>query len=186
MPITLQKSLASNSLIVPQAAGVASALGLLIAPARVDRVATVAGTGRISTGRTWRRHLPSLETSARAVLEETGFPGNAAVIERLADIRYVGQASELVVLAAPRAPTRAHSEAALRRPSRRSYVAAFTRTPPSTPVEIINIRVTATLDVPGQRRHDAAATARRRQRPVKGERNAYFPEAATYIMTTRL
>ena len=42
MPTTSPRSSGLKRLIAPRAAGVASALGLLIAPARVDRVATVA------------------------------------------------------------------------------------------------------------------------------------------------
>ena len=44
------KRLGIRRVVCPPSAGVASALGLLMAPARVDRVATVASVCRESTG----------------------------------------------------------------------------------------------------------------------------------------
>jgi N-methylhydantoinase A/oxoprolinase/acetone carboxylase beta subunit len=72
--------------------------------------------------------------------------GCAPAITRLADIRYVGQASELVV-PLPAGPYTAASRAALMQAFEASYVAAFTRTPPTTQVEIINMRVSASIEI---------------------------------------
>jgi N-methylhydantoinase A len=175
------KKLGLKKLIIPRAAGVASALGLLIAPARVDRVATIAQNMADLDWANLETTFRTLEGSARHVLDETALPGADAAIQRLADIRYVGQASELVV-ALPHGPYTPASESALVEAFEQSYIAAFTRTPPATPVEIINIRVTASLDVPG------SATAMQAQSPsggtaLKGERPAYFPETEDYIAT---
>jgi N-methylhydantoinase A len=176
------KKLGLTTLIAPRAAGVASALGLLIAPARVDRVATVAHEVAHLDWPQLEALCQRLEAEARQILEETRLPSADARIERMADIRYVGQASELVV-PLPSGPLSATSEAAIREAFQRSYVAAFARTPPATPLEIINVRVTATLDVPGsaaalQPPADAAG------HPIKGTRPAYFPEHGTHIPTT--
>ena len=168
------KKLGLKRLIAPQAAGVASALGLLIAPARADRVATVARElGEIS----WpdlEATFTRLETDARAVLATT-LPGRSgAAVSRLADIRYVGQASELVVPLPP-GPYTAASHDALVEAFQASYVAAFTRTPPTTRVEIINVRVSASLEVElgaVQTKYSAVDAAG----PIKGTRPAYFPE----------
>ena len=90
--------------------------------------------------------------------------GGAATIERLADIRYVGQASELVV-PLPAGPYTAASRAALMGAFEASYRAAFTRTPPTSLVEIINVRVSASIEIAGAAPAAAeaarAATARR-------------------------
>ena len=65
------KKLGLTRLIAPHAAGVASALGLLIAPARADRVATVrASLDEIDLARS-RGDLSRLEADARAVLAAT-------------------------------------------------------------------------------------------------------------------
>lgn len=176
------KKLGLKRLIAPRAAGVASALGLLIAPSRIDRVATIA---RELASLDWpavEATFGRLEHEARRVLDETGLESAAANIQRLADIRYVGQASELVVPLPP-GPYTPASEPALVAAFEASYVAAFTRTPPSTPVEIINVRVTATLEVPGSAA-SMAAQPHAESTAIKGSRPAYFPEHGRHVATT--
>ena len=140
------KKLGLRRLIAPRGAGVASALGLLIAPARVDRVATVAREMDQVAWPDLEATFARLEADARAVLAATLPDGAAPAIARLADIRYVGQASELVV-PLPAGPYTAASRAALMQAFEASYVAAFTRTPPTTQVEIINVRVSASIAI---------------------------------------
>ena len=53
---------------------------------------------------------------------------------------------------------------------------------PANPLEIINVRVTATLDVPGSAR--SMQTATDAGDPIKGVRPAYFPEHGAPIPTT--
>ena len=179
---SVARKLGLKTLVVPRAAGVASALGLLIAPARVDRVATVA---RELAGLDWAAFettFQRLESETRAVLDETHLPSADAVMQRLADMRYVGQASELVVPLPP-GPYGPSTEPALRAAFEASYVAAFTRTPPATPIEVINVRVTASLEVPDSAAA-MAATSGGHADPVKGQRPAYFPETGIHMPTT--
>src|SRR5262245_6442735 len=140
------KKLGLGRLIVPFAAGVASALGLLLAPARADRVATVA---RALDEIDWA-HLEAtfqrLEAEGRAVLAATVPDATTASMLRFADIRYVGQASELVVPLPP-GPYTSASRVSLNQAFNKSYVEAFTRTPPTPHVEIINVRVSASIGV---------------------------------------
>jgi N-methylhydantoinase A len=175
------KKLGLRRLIAPRAAGVASALGLLIAPARVDRVATVACEMEHVAWTELEATFARLEADAGAVLAAT-LPGRPPKVERLADIRYVGQASELVVPlpAGPYTPT---SRGALMQAFEASYVAAFTRTPPTTQVEIINVRVSASIDVAGGA-PPMQAPACGAAIPVKGKRPVYFPEFRDFHTTT--
>ncbi|MGD9829136.1 MAG: hydantoinase/oxoprolinase family protein [Hyphomicrobiaceae bacterium] len=169
------RKLGLKRIICPKAAGVASALGLLIAPARVDRVATVACELDALDWSGFEAAFARLEAEARRVITDTGLPGDAAKIERLADIRYVGQAFELVVPLPP-GPYTAASRETLIAAFETSYVDAFTRTPPSQQVEIINIRISATAEVPGSQLALGVAGGAAAPTPVKGERLAYFPE----------
>ena len=176
------KKLGLKRLIAPPGAGVASALGLLIAPARVDRVATVAREMDQIVWSDLEATFVRLETAARAVLAATLPDGAAPAIARLADIRYVGQASELVV-PLPAGPYAATSRSALMQAFEASYVHAFTRTPPTTQVEIINVRVSASIEIeaaalPGQ------ATSAAKADPIKGSRPVYFPEIREFRPTT--
>jgi N-methylhydantoinase A len=174
------KKLGLGRLIVPPGAGVASALGLLIAPARVDRVATVAREMDRIVWDDLEATFARLEAEAAGVLAET-LPGQPqATVQRLADIRYVGQAFELVV-PLPAGPYAAASRGALLEAFARSYVAAFTRTPPATQVEIINVRVSSSVAVESGAvsapRAGNAATA------IKGKRPVYFPELREFHTT---
>ena len=168
------RKLGLKRLIAPRSAGVASALGLLVAPARADRVATVAREVDQIDWAMLEATFARLEREALGVIAETGLDPRTAAITRLADFRYVGQASELVV-ALPAGPYSGATRAALEQAFEGSYVAAFTRTPPATPVEVINVRVTATAEAPGSAlamQAPAAGAGTRR----KGERPVYFPE----------
>ena len=175
------KKLGLARLIAPRGAGVASALGLLIAPARVDRVATIAREIDQVAWSDLEATFARLETETAAVLVAT-LPGHRpSSVQRFADIRYVGQASELVVPLPP-GPYTAASRAALMGAFEASYIAAFTRTPPTTQVEIINVRVSASVEVEG-----AALSASRPQtgaKAVKGQRPVYFPELSDFHATT--
>jgi N-methylhydantoinase A len=168
------KKLGLRRLIAPRGAGVASALGLLIAPARVDRVATVAREMGAIVWPDLEAVFARLEADAKTVLAATLPDGPGPDILRLADIRYVGQASELVVPLPP-GPYTTRSRGTLLRAFEASYVAAFTRTPPTPDVEIINVRVTASI---GMKSDALAAQVQRsaRAHSVKGTRHVYFPE----------
>src|SRR5688572_8904408 len=85
----LARKLGISTIICPPAAGVASALGLLMAPARVDRVATIAQRVAKLDWAAFERSFTALEREARAVIAETGVDPAGAAVERLADMRYV-------------------------------------------------------------------------------------------------
>src|SRR2546427_12810463 len=81
----------------PPAAGVASALGLLLAPARVDRVATVGLRLDRDSPAALEQAFRKLEDEARAVMADTGLKLESATVRRLADGRFMGQGFDLVV-----------------------------------------------------------------------------------------
>ena len=168
------KKLGVKRVICPKAAGVASALGLLIAPARVDRVATVSAALDRMDWPALEAAFRRLEAEAEVVIAETDLPPEGAAVQRRADMRCVGQAHELVV-DLPDGPYAAGAAAAIREAFERSYVEKFTRPPPAVPVEMLNIRVSVTAPVPGAGvGADAAAAA---DRPaLKGRRPVWFPE----------
>ena len=89
--------------VCPPSAGVASALGLLVAPARVDRVATIGI--RLDRGdlRELEVAFRRLEDETRAILSASGISLGAATFQRLADGRFLGQGFDLVVTLPARA-----------------------------------------------------------------------------------
>jgi N-methylhydantoinase A len=169
------KKLGLTRVIVPFAAGVASALGLLLAPARADQVATIARTLEQVDWNNLEATFARLESDARRVLATT-VPNDQtpAAVLRLADIRYVGQASELVV-PLPLGPYSPASEGALRLAFEKSYIDAFKRTPPTRHVEIISARVSASIEL-GEHAPAAGAQSCPGAQLIKGTRPVYFPE----------
>jgi N-methylhydantoinase A len=64
-----------------------------------------------------------------------------------------------------------------------AYRAKFALTPPSVPIEFINIRVAVRAPVAGSRIVTERAASDAGQ-PVKGTRPAYFPDAGGWVDTT--
>ncbi len=133
------RKLGLKRMIAPASAGVASAMGLLIAPARADRVATVAKRLDELDWPAFEAVFSTMEDDAGRVIRQAGLDPAAGSVERRADIRYVGQAFEVIVELPP-GPYTAESAPALVAAFEAAYVAQFTRTPPAGPVEIINVR----------------------------------------------
>ena len=179
------KKLGLARVVCPPSAGVASALGLLVAPARVDRVATVGVRLDRDDVADLEAAFRRLEDEARTVLADTGLPLERATVRRLADGRFLGQGFDLVV-ALPDGPY-GPGEATRRRLSaafETAYREKFSLTPPDVPVEFINVRIAvrapvagADVVVKGSIGGDAAGAG-------KGTRPAYFPEAGGFVETT--
>src|SRR2546428_3801201 len=181
---SVARKLGVSRIVCPPSAGVASALGLLVAPARVDRVATVGmrlDQGRMADLETAFRRL---EDEARAVMADTGLKLENATIRRLADGRFMGQGFDLVV-SLPDGPyddspeTRRRLTAAFET----AYREKFALTPPGVPVEFLNIRVAVRAPVSGS---EVVLQGRRSSgvgRALKGTRPAYFHEVGGFVST---
>ena len=178
------RKLALRQVICPPAAGVASALGLLVAPARVDRVATIGIRLDRDSPAALETAFRGLEDSARALMADTGLKLETATVRRLADGRFLGQGFDLVVELpeGPYADT-ADSRQRLAAAFATAYREKFALTPPDVPIEFINIRVAVRAPVAGAEvtvhaeRGDAGGA-------VKGTRPAYFGESGDFVETT--
>ena len=180
------KKLGLKKLICPNAAGVASALGLLVAPGRVDRVATVGARLADCDLGALEAAFQALEADARAVIAETGLDPESAAFQRLADGRYSGQGFELVVNL-PDGPYGTGDADEERRQLLTAFETAysekFSQKPLDVPVEFINIRLTARAPVPGANTLQTTADDGADTDALKGERPAYFPELGDYAAT---
>jgi len=178
------RKLALRQVICPPAAGVASALGLLVAPARVDRVATIGIRLDRDSPAALETAFRGLEDSARALMADTGLKLETATVRRLADGRFLGQGFDLVVELpeGPYADT-ADSRQRLAAAFATAYREKFALTPPDVPIEFINIRVAVRAPVAGAEvtvhaeRGDAGGA-------VKSTRPAYFGESGDFVETT--
>jgi N-methylhydantoinase A len=177
------RKLGLATIVCPPAAGVASALGLLVAPARVDRVATVGIRLDGKSGRALEAAFRRLEDEARAVIADSGLKLETASVRRLADGRFAGQGFDLVVDLpdgpyTDGEPTRARLAEAFEA----AYREKFALTPPPVPIEFVNIRVAVRAPVAGAEVRARAAAAA--GSAVKGTRRVYFPEAKDFVATT--
>ena len=132
--------------ICPPSAGVASALGLLMAPARVDRVATLARKLNELDWNAFERAFRSIEQEAQKVIAATVTGNIKVTVERAADLRFVGQGFELVT-PLPRGPYTPKSLAGIRAAFLAEYKRMFQQVPPVGAIEIINIRVALTAPI---------------------------------------
>ncbi|MBM4442635.1 MAG: hydantoinase/oxoprolinase family protein [Candidatus Rokubacteria bacterium] len=181
---SVARKLGLTRIICPRAAGVASALGLLVAPARVDRVATVGLRLDRDPIAKLESAFAKLEAEARAVMADSGIALATASVRRLADGRFVGQGFDLVVTL-PDGPY-ADDDATRGRLTdafEHAYRQKFALTPPNVPVEFINVRVIVRAPIAGAEMRLPLAGGSVGD-AIKGVRQAYYPEAGGWVETT--
>jgi N-methylhydantoinase A len=144
----LARRLKVRRVIVPQAAGVLSALGFLVAAPRADEVRSYPSA---LTAVDWDRVAflyADMEAQARQVLHGLDEQGSAADFDdlsfsRSADMRYLGQGFEITV-PLPDGELSAAREAEIRDTFHRTYQQAFGRTLGGGTPELTNWRLSAT------------------------------------------
>jgi N-methylhydantoinase A len=166
-----------SRVVCPPGAGAGSAIGMLMADARVDRVAHYGARLAAAEPAAMRRIFEALEAQGLVVLTSTGADIASHRATRLADMRYSGQGSELTIalpddLSAE--GVRAGFEAAYRR--------LFARTPPGAAIEFVALRLALTAPMPGtggtlELPHHATGTA------LKGHRLVFFAETGGHVET---
>ncbi|MGE0769257.1 MAG: hydantoinase/oxoprolinase family protein [Hyphomicrobiaceae bacterium] len=179
----LARKLGAKRVICPPAAGVASALGLIMAPARIDRVATVAfrlATGDLSA---FEAAFQNLESEARTLIAGAGVDAGTAEVSRLADGRFIGQGFDLVV-PLPLGPYDAGESDAQRKrlaeAFERAYRDKFARTPPSVAIEFISIRVS--VEAPIAEASVTAASDSNASRAEPGRRMVRLDDASEALV----
>ncbi len=170
------RKLGVKRLVCPPGAGVGSTIGMLMAQARVDRAASLniplaeADWGEVAA------IFARLRAEADAVIAETGADLAGASVQRLADMRYVGQGFEITV-ALP-AALDAH---AVRAAFEAAYRGLYARTPPGAAIQFVALRLALSAPMPGSGGRLAQAT---RDGPAcKGVRPVWFPEANGLVET---
>ena len=175
------RKLGIRHILCPPSAGVASALGLLVAPGRVDRVATVEMRLDECDMEALEQAFAALEREAAATLAETGLETGALDFERKADGRFFGQGFELVAPLPP-GPYGEESRRAVAAAFRAEYERKYARTPSEIPIDFINIRVSATAPAPGGALALSGGVAEGAAVPA-GRRPVYFAEAGGFTDT---
>jgi N-methylhydantoinase A len=171
------RKLGVKRVVCPPGAGAGSTIGMLMAPARVDRVASFTqplGSVDFSVA---DRIFRELEKESLDVLRLTGADIDARTANRLADMRYIGQGSEITVVLPGTL-----GDAAVRAEFEKAYKALFARTPPGAAIQFVALRLSVTAPMPGTGgklelpRH-ASASAEKGTRPV------FFPDTGKTVQT---
>src|SRR5499433_3983348 len=168
----LAQALGIPRVILPAAAGVTAAIGLLAAEVKFD------------VARTWVRRLEALDPAAlttmydemavqaTAVVRDAAVAGTVTLV-RSVDARYVGQGYELTV-PVPAGPLDAAALGRIRAAFDEIYAARYGYANPTEPVETVTWKLAA---VGGAARVALAkASGETREGALKGRRRAWFPE----------
>lgn len=171
------RHLGIRRILCPPAAGVASALGFLVAPFSVDLSRTHAGKLGELDWALVRGRLNDMEAQARELLQRGGADAGAVRFTRRVDMRYAGQGYEVPVTL-PDGQLDAAIEPALRTAFDAAYERRFGIHLDDSPAEALHWRLTAevtrdfiTVHFPAPKSGDAR----------KGERLVYFPEVDKHL-----
>ena len=154
----LAEELDVPEVVVPPIPGGFSALGLVATDLRRDWSHTFYGPIESIDLAALDRRLDEMERAAEAMLRDAGVPAGDRGIERAADCRYAKQAYELTVPLSGGAVTRDTLDA-LAREFHAQHLRTYGHENPDEPVQMVNVRVTATGRMPRVDFHAGAAEA---------------------------
>ncbi|GIX47848.1 MAG: methylhydantoinase [Candidatus Tectimicrobiota bacterium] len=172
----LARALGMRRVLVPVAAGVASALGLLVAGVRFDLERTRLTRLDAAAVAVAEGLFAELEAAGRRLVA-TAAPQQPCTLQRTLAMRYVGQGHELEV-PVPGGPWQAETLAAVRQAFAQAYAATYGYRDAQAEVEIVTWKVTASAPPP------ALALPRLSPAPVAapvGWRQAYVPESGGLV-----
>ncbi|MXX69000.1 MAG: hydantoinase/oxoprolinase family protein [Gemmatimonadales bacterium] len=141
--VEIARALQIRRVLVPPVPGVFSALGLLYSDAEQEFIQTVMIRAEGADADAVAAAFDSLEVEARAAMIADGFPAEAVTVERLADLRYAGQAYELTVPVAPGTP----DLEAMARAFDREHERTYGHPSEGDPVDLVNVKVLARVAV---------------------------------------
>lgn len=171
------RKLGVKRVVCPPGAGAGSTIGMLMAPARVDRVASFTSPLVNADIKGADKIFAELEKESLEVLRLTGSDVGARTARRLADMRYIGQGSEItVVMPEPL------SEAGVRAAFEEAYKILFGRTPPGAAIQFVALRLSVTAPMPGTGGKLDLARAGS-AKAEKGMRPVFFPDENKTMQT---
>ncbi len=172
------RALGVGEVIVPPASGAASALGFLVAPLSFEGVRSMRTAFRDGfDAEGVNRVLADLEAECRGLLVEAGVAASDITIERLADMRLIGQMHDIAV-PLPSGPIAAQSLPAIRWAFGVAYAQRYTAVFEGAEIEAINFRVRASGPAPTIAMSGAVGGAASGQPALKGVRKAWFDGGA--------
>jgi N-methylhydantoinase A len=139
---SVAKELSIGTVIIPNAPGHFSALGMLMADLRRDYVQTL--FARMDDLEMFRLedHFKNLEAEGRRALEASGVPTERIVFERAADMRYVGQ-EHAVAVRMPASVGDESARAEIKQLFDDAHELRYSHSAPEESADIVSLRVSA-------------------------------------------
>lgn len=178
----LARLLNVSEVIFPRGAGVASAIGMLVAPRSVEFTRSLVTPLDALDWDAVDGILAALEARGRAILREGGVTDAEIATEVTADMRYAGQGFEVGV-SIPRAILDRRDADALRDAFETAYRDRFARSLASLSAELVSWRVRVVAPPSVTEVRFDAARAESAGEPRLGERQAWFTEAGGFVTT---
>jgi N-methylhydantoinase A len=136
------RELQIQTVVIPQAPGLFSALGMLLADMRRDYVQTLFARLSDLDMPQLEQAFQALEAEGRTALERSGIATDRVVFERAADMRYVGQEHSVAV----RLPEHVGQEAdrpSIKRLFDDAHQQQYSHSAPAESADVVSLRVTA-------------------------------------------
>lgn len=165
--------------VCPSGAGVMSAFGLLTSPIGFEHVQSLRVALESLSPDRFTTIVDALIAQARVTLREAGLKDSDCEAAVKVDMRYIGQGYEVEVPL--RVGAAAESLTALPGDFEREYRAVFGLAFDDRPLEIVAWKVDVHGPIPSAGKPYLLKHARRSPEPLRGHRQAYFPDAGGYV-----
>jgi N-methylhydantoinase A len=136
------RELSIGTVVVPEAPGLFSALGMLLADLRRDYVQTLFARLDDVDMAELEARFSELESEGREALEQSGVPTHRVIYERAADMRYVGQEHAVAVALPADIGAEAQREV-VKRLFDEAHQVRYSHSAPEESADVVSLRVTA-------------------------------------------
>jgi N-methylhydantoinase A len=177
----IAEELGANTIIVPRAASVFCALGMLESDIRLDNVKTYNALIPGINLNDFNSVIAEVEQKALRELLQEGVEPERATLFRHLDMRYVGQHHEVTVDIPSGCRIEGVHVSEIARAFHGVHEKLYTYSTPENPLEVMSLRVTAVGSVDKVVMAETAASGTVLSTAFKNRRKAYFPEMGGFV-----
>ncbi len=179
----IAEEVGSGAVIVPRAASVFCALGMLESDIRLDNVRSYNAVIPGIELEDFNATIEEVEKKALSELLQEGVEKERATLLRHADLRYVGQHHEVTVEIPSNCVIEEKHLQEIAETFHRAHEKLYTYSTPENPLEIINFRITAVGSVDKAHISQDKPGSADASHALKGEREVYFETESSFVST---
>jgi N-methylhydantoinase A len=170
----IAREIGIRKVLIPFAPGYFSAFGMLFSDLRYDYVRSVFRKLNDVTFEEIEALYKGMEDEGRAALAQSGIKPDGVVIERAADMRYVGQ-EHAVTVDLPKAFFEGRDRSAIKRQFDELHKVRYGTSAPKEPADLVSLRVTVLGTMAKPPKHSVeVGTAKPEKSAVRGVKPVYF------------